>query len=75
MNLILAAAAMNFKRQINLRRTEALIRWLLLYKYFIEVCKNFYTSNLETTFSGTTNYKKERSSNKLLRRSQPHKTR
>ena len=50
MNLILAAAAMNFKRRINLRRTEALIRCSLLYKYFIEVCKNFYTSNLETTF-------------------------
>ena len=50
MNLILAAAAMNFKRRINLWRTEALIRWLLLYKYFIEVCKNFYAPNLKTTF-------------------------
>ena len=50
MNLILAAAAMNFKRRMNLWRTEALIRWLLLYKYFIEVCKNFYVPNLKTTF-------------------------
>ena len=50
MNLILAAAAMNFKRRMNLWRTEALIRWLLLYKYFIEVCKNFYAPNLKTTF-------------------------
>ena len=50
MNLILAAAAMNFKRRMNLWRTEALIRWLLLYKYFIEVCKNFYAPNLKPTF-------------------------
>lgn len=50
MNLILAAAAMNFKRRMNLWRTEALIRWLLLYKYFIEVCKNFYGPNLKPTF-------------------------
>ena len=50
MNLILAAAAMNFKRRMNLWRTEALIRWLLLYKYFIEVCKNFYAPNLKMTF-------------------------
>ena len=35
MNLILAVAAMNFKPRMNLWRTEALIRWLLLYKYFI----------------------------------------
>lgn len=49
-NLILAAAAMNFKRRMNLWRTEALIRWLLLYKYFIAVCKNFYVPNLKTTF-------------------------
>lgn len=50
MNLILAAAAMNFKRRMNLWRTEALISWLLLYKYFIEVCKNFYAPNLKPTF-------------------------
>lgn len=50
MNLILAAAAMNFKRRMNLWRTEAIIRWLLLYKYCIEVCRNFYAPNLKTTF-------------------------
>jgi len=50
MNLILAAAAMNFKRRMNLWRTEAIIRWLLLYKYFIGVCKNFYALNLKMTF-------------------------
>jgi len=50
MNLILAAAAMNFKRRMNLWRTEAIFRRLLLYKYFIGVCKNFYALNLKTTF-------------------------
>ena len=50
MNLILAAAAMNFKRRMNLWRTEAIFRWLLLYKYFIEVCKNFYAQELKPTF-------------------------
>jgi transposase, IS5 family len=50
MNLILAAAAMNFKRRINLWRTEAIFRCLLLYKYFLEVCKYFYTYNLKSTF-------------------------
>ena len=49
-NLIVAAAAMNFKRRMNLWLTEELIRWLLLYKYFIEVCKNLYAPNLKMTF-------------------------
>ena len=57
MNLILAAAAMNFKRRMKSCRTEALIRWLLLYKYFIEVYKNFYIPNLKPTFWGTTSYR------------------
>ena len=52
MNLILAAAAMNFKRRMNLWRTEAIIRWLILYKYFIEVCKDFYALNLKRLFEG-----------------------
>ena len=50
MNLILAAAAMNFKRRMNLWRTEAIIRWLILCKYFIEVCKSFHAPNLKPTF-------------------------
>jgi transposase, IS5 family len=41
MNVILAAAAMNFKRRINLWRTEAMRRWLLIYKYFIDAYWNF----------------------------------
>ena len=39
--LILAATAMNFKQRINLWLSEAIIRWSLLYKYFLGVCKNF----------------------------------
>ncbi len=35
MNLILAAAAMNFKRRMNLWRTEAVRRWILIYKFII----------------------------------------
>ena len=37
MKIILAAAAMNFKRRINLWRTEAIGRWLLIYKMIINV--------------------------------------
>ena len=50
MNLILAAPAINFKRRTKLWRSEAIIKWLFPYKYFIEVCKNFYDLNLKTTF-------------------------
>lgn len=50
MNLILAAAAMNFKRRMNLWRTEAIIRCLLLYKYFIGVYGNFYAHKAKVTF-------------------------
>jgi len=35
MNVIMAAAAMNFKRRMNLWRTEANLRWLLLLNYII----------------------------------------
>ncbi|HRB51898.1 MAG TPA: hypothetical protein PKX63_08990, partial [Niabella sp.] len=34
-NLILAAAAMNFKRVMNLWSTEAIVRWLLALKNYI----------------------------------------
>lgn len=40
-NVILAAAAMNFKRRINLWRTEAIRRWLLILKYFLDTYWNF----------------------------------
>jgi transposase, IS5 family len=50
MNLILAAAAMNFKRRINLWRTEAIIRWLLIYKYLVDAYWNFIALKSKPTF-------------------------
>jgi transposase, IS5 family len=50
MNLILAAAAMNFKRRINLWRTEAIKRWLLILKYFFDTYWNFIAQNAKMTF-------------------------
>lgn len=50
MNIILAAAAMNFKRRINLWRTEAIIRWLLIYKTIIDAYWNFMPQKLKLTF-------------------------
>lgn len=41
MNVILAAAAMNFKRRINLWRTEAIRRCLLIYNIFINAYWKF----------------------------------
>lgn len=49
-NLILAAAAMNFKRRINLWRTEAIRRWLLILKYFLDTYWNFIAQNKKVTF-------------------------
>jgi transposase, IS5 family len=50
MNIILAAAAMNFKRRMNLWRTEAIFRCFIFCKYFIEVFKNLYALKLKMTF-------------------------
>jgi len=50
MNVILAAAAMNFKRRINLWHTEALRRWLLILKYLFDTYWNFITQNAKMTF-------------------------
>lgn len=50
MNIILAAAAMNFKRLINLWRTEAIIRWSLIYKKNIDAYWNFMPQKLKLTF-------------------------
>lgn len=50
MNLILAAAGMNFKRRMNLWRTEAILRWLLIYRLFINTYWNFIAQKLKTTF-------------------------
>ena len=49
-NLLLAAAAMNFKRRINLWRTEALRRWLLICKIIIDAYWNFIARKLKRTF-------------------------
>lgn len=50
MNLMLAAAAMNFKRRINLWRTEAMRRWLLIFNYIIDAYWNFIAKNVKLTF-------------------------
>jgi IS5 family transposase len=49
-NVMLAAAAMNFKRVMNLWRTEAIRRWLLIYKYLVVVYWNFFAQKLKSTF-------------------------
>ena len=50
MNVILAAAAMNFKRVMNLWRTEAINRWLLIFKYVENAYGNFIAQFLKMTF-------------------------
>ena len=49
MNVILAAAAMNFKRRINLWRTEAIRCWLLIYR-LINAYWIFMPQKLKLTF-------------------------
>ena len=49
-NIILAAAAMNFKRRMNLWRTEAILRWLLRCKYILKLFWEFYALKLKLTF-------------------------
>jgi IS5 family transposase len=50
MNLILAAAAMNFKRRINLWRKEAIRCWLLIYKLIINAYWIFMPQKIKPTF-------------------------
>ena len=50
MNVILSAAAMNFKRVMNLWRTEANRRWRLIYIMYIFVFRNFLPKILKPTF-------------------------
>ena len=45
-NLLLAAAAMNFKRRINLWRAEAIRRWLLICRFIINAYWKFIARNL-----------------------------
>ena len=49
MNLILAAAAMNFKRRMILWRTEVK-RWLLILKQLLDIYWNFIAQNKKLTF-------------------------
>lgn len=49
-NIILAAAAMNFKRRMTLWRTEAILRWLLRCKYILKLFWEFYALKLKLTF-------------------------
>ena len=57
MNVILAAAAMNFKRVMNLWRTQAIKCWLLIYNFIVSAYWNFIAQNLKLTFRGLTIYK------------------
>lgn len=49
-NVILAAAAMNFKRVMNLCRTEAIKCWLLIYNFIVNAYWSFIAKNLKLTF-------------------------
>jgi IS5 family transposase len=50
MNLILAAAAMNFKRRIILWLTEAIRRWTLIYQMLVNIYWENYALNRKPTF-------------------------
>jgi IS5 family transposase len=50
MNVMLAAAAMNFKRFMNRWRAEAMIGWILLYFYCKDAYWNFIAQKLKLTF-------------------------
>jgi transposase, IS5 family len=49
-NLILAAAAMNFKRRMNLWRTEAMRRWLLILNYVLDIYRSPFALIYKPTF-------------------------
>jgi transposase, IS5 family len=50
LNVILSAAAINFKRVMNLWGTEETYRWLLLYKFIQAALWNFYAQFKKPTF-------------------------
>ena len=50
LNIMLAAAAMNFKRVMNLWKTEANYCWLNIYNCIIRIFHNFIAQNLKSTF-------------------------
>jgi IS5 family transposase len=49
-NVLLAAAAMNFKRVINLWKKEANKYWKLIYNFIVSVYWNFCVQKLKSTF-------------------------
>jgi transposase, IS5 family len=49
-NLLLSAAAMNFKRVMNLWRTEAISSWQLIYYMCVNIYWHFYARKLKMTF-------------------------
>ncbi|CAN5316134.1 hypothetical protein BH11BAC5_BH11BAC5_36580 [soil metagenome] len=50
MNVILAAAGMNFKRVLILWRTEAIKCWLLFCKYIVAAYWNFFAPKIKQLF-------------------------
>lgn len=50
MNVILAAAAMNFKRVMTLWRTEANTGWILIANWSLDVYRHFFAQILKLTF-------------------------
>jgi len=49
-NLLLSAAAFNFKRVMTLWRTEAPFRWKLIYNLLINIYRKFFALKAEITF-------------------------
>ena len=49
-NLLLAAAAFNFKRVMNLWKKEAKYSWKIIYNIFVNIYWQFYVQKLKTTF-------------------------
>ena len=49
-NVMLAAAAMNFKRVMNLCKAEAIISWQLIIKFLMFVYRNSIALKLNLTF-------------------------
>jgi hypothetical protein len=49
-NLLMSAAAMNFKRVINLWLTEVNIRWKLICQFIAFIYQYFFAQKLKMTF-------------------------
>lgn len=49
-NVLMAAAAMNFKRVINLWRSEAIYGWLLIQNFILIVYWNYFVKKIKMTF-------------------------